>query len=421
MRWRSCALVFLLGVQVVAGADALPEVVVEAVETAPRVGDVVLSETTAAITTISGEALTRPGNSLAQVLSREAGVQIRSSGGLGSYSAATLRGASSDQVMVYLDGLLLNDASGGGFNLADVELMQVDRIDIYRGSTPVQLSTASLGGALDLQSPAVDGKPLWRGQVGAGSFNTRQAGLLFSGSAGKVGGLLSLNARSSDNDFSFRNDNGTALNPADDFDDHRNNAAADQSSLLLKLGKPVADGAHQDASFQYFNKSQQIPDQRNSNFNRASLDTKTLRLQFNHRQNRVWQSDWNTRLGFNLSHKREEYDDRQSTIGLGKQHSRWLTDVAGINNYWEHVGETKSFSLSTDFRREKYHQDDLLGLNPGSIARRDELTLAAQESLFFNGDKTLLTPELRYQVATDYFDVAGASFSGTKINKHITH
>ncbi|HHJ19214.1 MAG TPA: TonB-dependent receptor, partial [Gammaproteobacteria bacterium] len=127
-------------------ADSLNAVLVEAAPILPQTGDVELSETTGASSLITGEALTRPGATLAQVLGREAGTQIRQSGGLGSYSSATLRGSSSDQVMVYLDGLLLNDASGGGFNLSNIELMQAEAIEIYRGATPVQLNTASLGG-----------------------------------------------------------------------------------------------------------------------------------------------------------------------------------------------------------------------------------------------------------------------------------
>jgi iron complex outermembrane receptor protein len=420
-RLRHGVFCLLASAQYAVWADILPEVVVEETETVPRVGDVVLSETTAATTIISGEVLSRPGTTLAQVLSREAGVQIRTSGGLGSYSTATLRGASSDQVMVYLDGLVLNSGAGGGFNLADIELMQVDRIEIYRGSTPVQLSRASLGGAINLRSLEGDEASGWRGTVGSGSFDTRQAGVLLQGVAGEAHGLVSLNAQRSDNDFPFRNDNGTVFNPEDDFDDHRRNAAIDQSSLLLKLERPLDSSVRQDVSLHYFNKSQQIPDQKNSAYNHALLDTQTLRLQFNQRYDAIRQSQWNSRIGFNISRKHEEYRDLQSAIGLGRQHSRWRTDTAGIDNYWEHVGEVRSFLLSADLRQENYHQDDLLDNRPESEARRRELSLALQESLFFLNDHLLLAPELRYQATEDDFDVSVMSFAGTSLDRRVSH
>ncbi|HGG59606.1 MAG TPA: hypothetical protein ENK26_06760, partial [Gammaproteobacteria bacterium] len=95
-------------------ADSLDEIEVTSATPGERTGEVVLSEHTGSVSIVPSATLTRPGATLARVLSRETGVQVRQAGGLGSFSSATLRGSSSDQVMVYLDGLLLNDTSGGG-------------------------------------------------------------------------------------------------------------------------------------------------------------------------------------------------------------------------------------------------------------------------------------------------------------------
>ena len=402
-------------------ADSLNAVLVEAAPILPQTGDVELSETTGASSLITGEALTRPGATLAQVLGREAGTQIRQSGGLGSYSSATLRGSSSDQVMVYLDGLLLNDASGGGFNLSNIELMQAEAIEIYRGATPVQLNTASLGGAINIRSKTLSGAPYLRATLEAGSFKTQRMGLLAKGGIGPLDTLISLSVRRSDNDFPFRNDHGTSFNANDDFDDHRNNSEVDQSALLLKLGRVLTPTARQDLSLQYFIKNQNIPDWKNSRSNNAALDTRTVRLQFNHRMDIGLKSPWNTRLGFNISHGSEEYSDLQSRIGLGRQHDLWTRNIFGLNSYWEKVFDSRTFALSADLRQENYHSDDLLNIKPDSQAKRNLLTLALQESLFFQEDQWLVTAALRYQQFDDTFKIINTTITENSLHGDFTH
>ena len=94
----------------------LGTVVVTAEQDQPdyETGDVDLEETTGFVTVIEREAFEGKMEDLAEVLQNEAGVQVRQAGGLGSFSTVSLRGSSSDQVMVFMDGVLLNDASGAG-------------------------------------------------------------------------------------------------------------------------------------------------------------------------------------------------------------------------------------------------------------------------------------------------------------------
>jgi iron complex outermembrane receptor protein len=402
-------------------ADTLSSVTVHDEEPLPSTGDVVPSEYTGTATLLSGDALKRPGTTLAQVLSREASTQVRQSGGLGSYSSATLRGSSSNQVMIYLDGLLLNDATRGGFNLSEIELLLADTVEIYRGLTPIQLNKASLGGAINIRSKKADGKPSLHTTIGGGSFNSRQFGLLSSRKLGEIDLLLSANIRASDNDFPFRNDNGTHLNTADDFNDKRSNSAVKQESLLLKLGRELTDSSRDDASLQYFSKNQHLPDWKNSAFNSAVLDTETLRLQINHRQDTIAQTNWNSKIGGHTSRTTEEYRDSQGRIGLGHQHDRWINDTFGINNYWEHVAATRTLSINADFRHERSRSNDFLNIRPNSKAKRNEFTLTLQESLFMNNERLLLTPSIRYQSIEDKFRIFTQSITESDLSGQVSH
>ena len=88
-----------------------------------RTGDVDMENIPAFTTVIHREAFEGKTESLAEVIEKEAAVQVRQSGAMGSFSTISLRGSSSDQVLVFLDGVLLNDASGGGVDLSNIAPM----------------------------------------------------------------------------------------------------------------------------------------------------------------------------------------------------------------------------------------------------------------------------------------------------------
>jgi iron complex outermembrane receptor protein len=157
---------------------------------------------------------TGQGLDAAEVLGRAAGLSVSSTGGIGAAASVSLRGSSSAQVPVYLDGVLVNRPDAGGANVGTLNLHSLERIEVYRGSAPLTLGGVSMGGAVHLQSGA-GGGPL------AGSVTTRSfGGLVFEGGGqGQAGAwTLSLRARAlrADNDWEFEDDRGTIYNPDDD-------------------------------------------------------------------------------------------------------------------------------------------------------------------------------------------------------------
>ncbi len=388
----------------VSWADALAPVTVRDTPAEPLTGGVSLSETTAFHSRIEHETLTRPGATLTQTLAREAGVQVRESGGLGSFSSATLRGSSSDQVMVYLDGLLLNQAVGGGVNLSQIDLLQADSVDIYRGSLPIALGQASLGGAIQINTPGNDA-PAQRLRLGYGSFGEWQLGGLSAGARGKSHALMSIDLRGSRNDFPFLNDRQTSYNPDDDFQDHRHNAAVRQTAVLLKVDRQARPLRRFDASLNYFHKFQEIPDQRNSPSNAATLLTENLALQAAQRFDACGDTAWRSRVRSEFSETRETYQDLQGTVGLGQQHDRWRTRAIGIENLWERLTERSTLTASVALRHEGYHNTDLLAQVPDSHATREQLNLAIGQAWFLADERLLLTPALRLQHLQDQLQI----------------
>ena len=176
--------------------------------------------------------------SLPELLERAAGVQVRRQGGLGSFSTASIRGSTTEQVQVFVDGVPLNQALGGGVDLGRLLVGGVERVEVYRGAVPARFGGNSLGGVVNLQTRAPSAHPQFRLQGMGGSFGTWQASGSVSGPwrGGNYLGLVE--GTGSRNDFSFHDDNGTPYNLADDERTRRRNSDFVGLRSLLKAERP---------------------------------------------------------------------------------------------------------------------------------------------------------------------------------------
>ncbi|MDX1957278.1 MAG: TonB-dependent receptor plug domain-containing protein [Leptospiraceae bacterium] len=169
--------------------------------------------------------------SLADVLERETGVRVRRFGGLGSYSTLSIRGSNPNQVKIYIDGIPLNNAQGGEINLSDLNFDNLERIDIYKSGFTSGFNSSAIGGTVNLITKKENLKRTDRVNVGAGSFNTYKISGTRADTIGKVGYSIFVQKEKSDQNFIFRNDNGTYFNRDDDRDIRRKNAQFDRYSF----------------------------------------------------------------------------------------------------------------------------------------------------------------------------------------------
>jgi outer membrane cobalamin receptor len=250
------------------------------------------------------------GASLADLLSRLPGVQVRSAGGLGSYSEASLRGSSGRQVRVLLDGLPLDGGGGEAASLSLISPLLLDEVEVYKGRVPIGLGSG-LAGTINLHSRRELPAPVVAA-AGLGSFGQRQLDL-----AGQLGDAqLALGTQSADNDFHYVNE----YRPYDPEDpdrtesEARQNAATRQHYGLLRWQGPI------DVSVHRVNDHQQLPTQLNDASADAELETHSTALALTSPRD----ADWN----FALSHRRsdEVFRDPNSQIGLGAQQTHSRTD-----------------------------------------------------------------------------------------------
>src|SRR3989338_7101603 len=108
--------------------------------------------TTAAAEVIIPKKITGFAQTVPQILERAAGVHLSSYGGLDDFSAISIRGSTSDQVLIYLDGVLLNSAQGQMVDLSFIPLDVVESIEIYRGGSPGKIVDSTPGGAITIHT-----------------------------------------------------------------------------------------------------------------------------------------------------------------------------------------------------------------------------------------------------------------------------
>jgi iron complex outermembrane receptor protein len=117
-----------------------------------------------------------PADGAAELLARFPGATVRSIGGLGQFSAVSIRGSSAEQVQVVIDGVPLNDSFAGLTDLSLLPLETAGRIEVYRGFIPLRFGGAAPGGVVQLVGRPIDAtRTSARG--GLGSFGARQLSL----------------------------------------------------------------------------------------------------------------------------------------------------------------------------------------------------------------------------------------------------
>jgi len=115
--------------------------------------------TPASVTVIPIDDRLARSSDLASVLETTTGANVSSFGGLGDYSAVSLRGSSWRQVEIFLDGIPLNPDGSSTVNLAEIPLWAFDRVEVYRSGAPPQFLAAPIGGVVNLVTRDEPGSP----------------------------------------------------------------------------------------------------------------------------------------------------------------------------------------------------------------------------------------------------------------------
>ena len=137
------------------------------------------TEVGSSVTIITAEEIEELGFDFAlDAVAAAPGVTINSNGAFGGSASVRIRGASSEQTLVLIDGVAVNDPTspGGGFNFARLDTENIERIEVLKGPQSTLWGTDAIGGVVSITTKRPD-EGLGGSVFGEyGSFNTFRGG-----------------------------------------------------------------------------------------------------------------------------------------------------------------------------------------------------------------------------------------------------
>src|SRR5690606_1817154 len=125
------------------------------------------------------------GDSIAEIIGRQPGVQFTTYGGPQTITSLFMRGANSSHTLVLVDGMRINGATSGGVNLPAIDPAMVERIEILRGAASSVYGSDAIGGVINIiTKKGEQDRPLsaWA-NVGYGTYETAKSSLGLSGAS----------------------------------------------------------------------------------------------------------------------------------------------------------------------------------------------------------------------------------------------
>ena len=149
---------------------------------------------------LPGELRRRQVSSLREALQLAPGGVVLGNGGPGAVTSLFLRGVSSSQTLLLVDGIRVNDAntSAGSF-LGGADLSGLGRLEIVRGPQSTLYGGAAIGGVVSLDAARGEGRARGGADIEGGSFESWRGRLSARGQTGALGVAASITVNGTEN------------------------------------------------------------------------------------------------------------------------------------------------------------------------------------------------------------------------------
>ena len=346
-----------------------------------------LSRTTRSVNVISAEDITAQGaHTVADALRSVPGLDVVRSGSLGATTSVFTRGSESDHTAVLIDGVKVNVLLDGKFDMADLSVDNIERIEVVRGPASTLYGSTATGGVIHIITKRGSGPLSANLNVSGGSFNTHAQHATVSG--GTTWGSLSVSASrvESDGHLAFNNqyDNANVALRADLSPDERTNVDLTLRYIDSEYHFPT-DGA---GRVLFHNKYQ-------------TTHETALGL----RGARALLPGWNSSLQFGLhQRKRRSYPETP-------EESVFATSEKRLSIDWQSVLDLRlgSFTLGVAHEDDEDTENDFRRHNTAGYA---QLRVKPLEPVVLVGglrvdEHSKFGTELTYQVSAAYFLAGG--------------
>lgn len=305
-------------------------------------------------------------SSVMDLLSRVPGVQVAPTGGRGSLPGLFIRGTKTAQTLVLVDGVRIANATSGDSGLQFLNVDQIERVEVLRGSRSAVYGSDAIGGVIQVFTRRSLGDGLHpRVRLAAGSRKTFQRSLGVSGADGST----RFNLGASLDETAGIDSTGPSFSSDADHDAYRNKSL--NFSLSQTLGERIEVGLnllHSQGRSQYDNPFggfdpvtfQSVGQQPYTDFTVASLgsyldaqltDNWHTRMEVAHSENRDDKRDTLSSERFVFNTYRDQMT-WQNDLALNDQHSL----LAGADWYQDRVHASTDFEKDSRWNRAVFLQ-----------------------------------------------------------------
>lgn len=307
----------------------------------------ILEEAMGDISVVGREELQRAGgDSVAQILSRQPGVQITTNGGPQTATGVMLRGANTSQTLVLIDGMRINSSVQAGVNWNAIDPAAIERIEILRGAASSLYGSDAIGGVVNIITrKGEQDRPLsaWA-DFGIGTHSTVKSGTGFSGASAGWDYSISASMTESDGHSATTPDVAFGHNPdADGYSQH---------TMTGSLGYRWAPGQHLGLSFY----NSYINGDIDAGAGDARAFTQTRQQAYSLTSTNDITAKWQSVLSVGLSKETLNtpiYDSKYSSLQrrYNWQNNVQLTDDQKVSAYVERIEERPLHSADIEVNR----------------------------------------------------------------------
>lgn len=341
---------------------------------------------------------------LSDALGELAGVQVRRFGGLGDFSTVSIRGFSSGQVQVYLDGVPLSRADNETVNLSDLPIDAIDHVEVYRGVTPLGFAQSGPGGVVNVVPRRPGPEPLNAASVSYGSFATRKVDVARAATAGAWDYLAFGHYLGSAGDFTYLDDRGTLNTTGDDQIRRRQNNAFNLGDFTGRVGWRPSESLGITLTNDTFAKEQGLPGSPPLTTRTASL---SLLRQLVHLAADLAPPGVpvTAQAGAWFAYDRDQVSNPDGQGGMPAADTDDRTQVAGGQLLVRGaIGAHQVPGLFLALGHEQFASRDALVDPPDAPDRtRLRLTIAGEDEVLLFGDRLSVVPSLRWEAFRDDF------------------
>ena len=305
-------------------------------------------------------------NSIADLLRRVPGVQVAQTGGRGSLPGVYIRGTQSAQSLVLVDGQRIGNSTSGDSNLQHINIEQVERVEVLRGSRSAIYGSDAIGGVIQIFTRRGGEQGLQpRLHMGFGSHQTWERSLGLSGGDERT----RFNLGTSLDETAGINRTRQSYPSDGDHDEYRNKSLSLSLSHALtddiEIGANVLDNRGKNAFDNPFGRFDPATFESLQQQPYSEFDVSSVSSYLDARVNDLWK----TRLEFGHSENREKtldkLSDERSVFNTYRDSLTWQNDltlnehnslILGGDWYEDRINSSTDFNEDSRWNRAAFIQ-----------------------------------------------------------------